>query len=652
VINAVEPRQASPLAPANDSGGRETPPPVPEINRLMTGFTPSVAAAAAAESLRINALHDTIELAECAISADSAGDAGTIARMRLYQGTAHRWLGNYAEAERCSGEAAFLFDRGSSAWCTAFGHLVMARGYLGKVDLLKEMASELVSLNAQESYAEGVAIAACSLAVFLTRAGVVEKAHGLLTMAASVGDEPQGTRPTVRAWLDVAHAALALREGDLATHLRRVLSAVENFVMAGDIRNEYLQRANIGNAYVQLGDYEQAIAVFEKVLAIAQPMQLDFVAAVKVNLGLALAHTGRLEEAASMEEGALELCVRQSHLRFACLARVYLGLIRMERGDLQGAETILRDAIEHAPAVPDISAYAHGVMAQLLLRREQPDVARERALTALSLLNAVQGIEEGESLIRAGYAMALRATGDKAAALREIHTARTRIEQRAGRFTDPHQREIFLTQARDNALVMRIHEEWAGEQTLRDAGNEPDLDQTLAGPAVAELGEPKAAGDAVELASQDVQAETAALWKPAQGATKARARRRSSSYWLIGALCAVVVPMVVMSIFRESLADLLPGAPPATPILARQPHATPPPTPSPTAGQEAMPSPPPVPSPTATGGPDAPVVAARFNALPGGAPWTPPLRPTPTVSATAAPSATPAAAPIARDIMH
>ncbi len=450
-------------APAPDHGsgeGRASPAPAPPADDAP--LTAAELAAAAEECLGVNALRDVIDLAERAVAADAAKDARLLARMRLYQGIAHRWLGDYAEAERCSAEAMALFQQGSAGFWAAFGHVVIARGYLGKVEQIQVMASDLAALEEEDVSAEGYVIAACRLAIFLVRTGSVDRGKAMLDAAVRTAGERDAMGPMVRAWLDVTRADLALREGDLATNVHRVFSAVENFGIAGDLRNEYLQRTNIGNASMQLGDYEQAISIFEKVLEVAQPMRLDFVSAVRVNLGVALARVGRLAEAERTEEAALAQCVQQSHLRFACVARVYLGVIRMERDDLAGAEAILSEAIDGSALVPDVRAYAYGVMAHVLLGRGQAALARERAAAAMRLLEELPGIEEGESLIRAAYATALRATGEPDEALREIRAARKRLERRADRISDPRQRESFLTRARDNALVLRLEGEWAG----------------------------------------------------------------------------------------------------------------------------------------------------------------------------------------------
>jgi hypothetical protein len=270
-------------------------------------------------------------------------------------------------------------------------------------------------------------------------------------------------------------------------------------------------------------------------------------------------------------------------------------------------------------------------MAQLLLRREQPDVARESALTAMSVFHEVQGIEEGESLSRAAYATAIRANSGRAAALREIRNAGQRLEQRADRLADLRQRESLLTGGRDDALDMQIDVEWAGE-----------------------LG---AAEGAVELPSHQTEIADRVALNPPPGERIGRAgRRRSSPHWLIVALCAlaVVAAMAVMSIFQESRADLL-GAPPVNAILPVSDRETPA---LPSLAVEARETPAP-PSLAVEGETPAPVVAARSIAPAGGAPLRPPRAPPPAARTakpsairTAKPSAIGTATPIATDIMH
>src|SRR5262249_40353311 len=73
---------------------------------------PEWSTAAACESLRDNALDEAIDHAEHAIvTCRAAGEV--LGQMRLVQAISLRWLGHYADAERCAVEATDVLSHGS-----------------------------------------------------------------------------------------------------------------------------------------------------------------------------------------------------------------------------------------------------------------------------------------------------------------------------------------------------------------------------------------------------------------------------------------------------------------------------------------------------------------------------------------------------------
>jgi hypothetical protein len=79
---------------------------------------------------------------------------------------------------------------------------------------------------------------------------------------------------------------------------------------------------------------------------------------------------------------------------------------------------------------------------------------------AIEILNRLDGIEEGESLIRWTHALALRASGQDKEAETYIREARNRLLKRADRISDPRWRQSFLEQVNDNARVMEFASSW------------------------------------------------------------------------------------------------------------------------------------------------------------------------------------------------
>jgi serine/threonine protein kinase/tetratricopeptide (TPR) repeat protein len=410
---------------------------------------------AARLALRLNALQDAVSHAEDAIR--SHGAAGALrGEMRLVQAIACRWLGDFGEGERHAAEAMTHLERGSSGWFAAAAHRGMVCGYLGKTDELAALTREILALGASEWNGNHVSTL-CYLTVMLIRGSALDLASQAFdharTMARSTTRQNVPVEPEVRAAIDLAHAQFALHAGDPTTHLRRVESALTQFIAIGDARNACLQRANIGNAYIQLGAYPRAEQLLREAIRVGEPMKLMFITPTRANLGFTLARLGDLDQAIEVERAALAECAQQGYRRFEAYSRIYLTEILSLRGDLPGAEHEARAAIEAAAISPAISAQAHASLASILLQRGQVAAAFEHAKRAMDTLELLDGVEEGEALIRIVYVMALDATERPRAAAERLAGARQRLLERVERIRDLELRKSFTDKVPENALT-------------------------------------------------------------------------------------------------------------------------------------------------------------------------------------------------------
>ncbi len=238
------------------------------------------------------------------------------------------------------------------------------------------------------------------------------------------------------------------------------------FSEAGDVRNACLQRANIGNGYMQLGAYARAKGLLREALAVGEPMRLGFIAPVRANLGFVMARLGDVEQAFEIESAALEQCIRERYRRFELVARIYLAGILAVRGEVVRAEGELRAAAEGAASAPGIRAYALANLADLLftgaetsegeVRADALALAREAAEEAMAILRQIEGVEEGESLIQLQNVLALEAAGDVEGARAAVGEARRRLLERADRINDPRLRRSFLDHIPENARTLAL----------------------------------------------------------------------------------------------------------------------------------------------------------------------------------------------------
>jgi serine/threonine protein kinase len=430
-------------------------------DETLSAATPLDPDAEAAErSLAGNRLDAAIVLAESALRRD-VEDEARAGRMRLVQAIAHRWLGHYDDAERCALEAARRLARGSGGWYAALGYAAIAGGYLGRSKQLLRLYEEIKKVDVSDETATFHVVVMCRLTIFLLRAGFANVAQKIHADAQELArGEGGGGDLVVSAWLDAARAEIASHRGDLVAYLLRVESAADGFTAAGDLRNACLQRANVGNAYMHLGAYRRAVAMFHETLAIAEPMGLDLVAPLKVNLGYALAQLGRLDQAIAVESAALAHCIELHNKRFGACARIYLSTMHVTKGDAALAGQIAREAVSALDEDTGVRAYALAALARAMLAERSPAVALTLAQDAMDLMGKLGGVEEGESLIRTTYALALRVMGRGAEGRAEIERARSRLLERAGRIHDPNWRKSFLEVVADNARVMDLAARW------------------------------------------------------------------------------------------------------------------------------------------------------------------------------------------------
>ena len=428
-----------PLPPADASGERS----------LAAGLQEHVDGAQ--QALRLNALHEAIERAEQAIFRYRAAGA-TRGEMRLVQAIAFRWLGDFADAERRAAEAMTLLERGSSRWFAAAAHRGMAAGYQGKNEQVEALAKDILSIDAREWNGNQVSTL-CHLTVALVRGGALDMAQRTFARARAMNKQQTVVDPAVHAAIHLAKAELALHGGDPTAYLRRVELALNQFALIGDARNACLQRANIGNAYMQLGVYPQAEKLMREAITVGQPMKLMFITPVSANLGFTLARLGELDEALEVERAALKECVKKGYRRFEAVSRIYLTEILSLRGDLAAAEAEARTAIDVPSISPAISAYARAKLAAILLDRGQVWDAFEQAKKAMDTLELLDGVEEGEALIRLVYVMALDATDRPRSANERLAGARQRLLDRVERISDPELRKSFTNNIPEHALT-------------------------------------------------------------------------------------------------------------------------------------------------------------------------------------------------------
>lgn len=371
------------------------------------------------------------------------------------------WRGESARAVDCLERALAVLPEGGDPWFDAAGQLAAALGRMHRPESLKALAKRVESATQGEPTAAG-AVAVAQTCVAFMHSGDPASASDLLAQLESHGGAPVFQEPGVAAQAAGARATIAHFAGDVGAMLDWTLESVKQFDQIGDSRNACSRRVNLGYGYVEAGMYEEAEHVLRETLVIGERMGLDSVsAASKQNLGLALAHLGRPEEARVLQEDAIEAFHAQKRPRMEEGSRIYLAHTLARAGRHDEAMEQARAITERADLPPTFRAYALAVLAHIQLLRDDKEAAFEAAREAFELLVTLGGIDEGESLVRLVWAEALFANGQETAGRALISDAERRLMARADRMTNAAVREAFLTQVPENALTIEIALAWA-----------------------------------------------------------------------------------------------------------------------------------------------------------------------------------------------
>ncbi|MBK8254229.1 MAG: serine/threonine protein kinase [Polyangiaceae bacterium] len=460
------------------------PPPVPSppviasvtTTAIGLGVAPSVAAMQASETsdpdsralpflrsaetfLQQNDFRNALVQARRGIEVGATGSV--FGALRARQAEAHRWRGELADAERAADDAIATLAPGSELWLIAVREGVVAAG--SRSDALKIGALAEALMRVLPGAAPSpVSVGTLSItATFLMHTG-----HGALLgrflrwvepLIANIEKEP----PAIAARLHQMRALRATYDGNPAAYLSASEKASEQFALASDMRNSLIQRVNAAFAKIELGAYAGAETELRSAIAGAERMGLNnVVLGARANLGIVLNRIDKTADSRTLMLEVLKESVSEGDRRLEAAARTQLALILLDSGDLTGALREAKGAVELTPANAPSKVLAYGVLARVQLANDRAIAALEAAEHALDLLNAIGGIEEGESLVRLVFAQAKHASGDLAGAREAIYSAERRLSARATLITDPTLRKTFLHNVPENAETERLAREW------------------------------------------------------------------------------------------------------------------------------------------------------------------------------------------------
>jgi tetratricopeptide (TPR) repeat protein len=295
---------------------------------------------------------------------EAGSDRRGLARTLNNTGLALQRLGRHAEAERAYGEAlAINRERGDTqAEVVNVRNLALLYSLEGHYALAREQLDEVMQLidqHAGEDWApEERRLATLNLGVLLEQLGAYDEAlaayRGLLADAAQL--EPRHV------------AALQI---------------------------------NIGVVYRNLGDPVRALDAFNAGVAAYEALG-DVASLSNAWINVGLVHHLNLHDAPAAEQAygrALELAMQSGDREEEAWDRIYLGRLRLESGRLDEAERSLRAALDIATEVGSAEGRWTALegIARVAIARKQDDVALERLLDAIRIIEEVRREAGGEA---------------------------------------------------------------------------------------------------------------------------------------------------------------------------------------------------------------------------------------------------------------
>ena len=146
----------------------------------------------------------------------------------------------------------------------------------------------------------------------------------------------------------------------------------------------------------------------------------------------------------------------QKNLRLAAVATRYRARVRLERGDLDGAESDARSAVEALAGAAAMLGDALAMLSEVQRVRGDADDALATASRAVATLDSAGKTAIGEAGIRLAHVQALLAAGDRDAARAALSVAKARLQARARTIHDASLRRAFVEDVAENVATERL----------------------------------------------------------------------------------------------------------------------------------------------------------------------------------------------------
>jgi hypothetical protein len=273
---------------------------------------------------------------------------------------------------------------------------------------------------------------------------------GLERIAGDRAHLPAGARSR----LATVYGLLARARGDVDRCMAEHADGLAALQSVQDRRSLCYHLVNQVGVCAEVGELAEAERLARSALTLSSRLGLPVVVTLsQFALGSLLTWTGRHAEAAPLLDSALASAQAAGEVRMVVLAGTMRAEAALAAGDLARAAEALDIALAPPGERPDASALA--VLTRLDLARGDLAAAEVHAAQAVTAMTPCDGIELGETSVRALEIAVLEKSGRIAEARERARAAVDRLAERAARM-QPRWRDGFLHRAREGRELLAL----------------------------------------------------------------------------------------------------------------------------------------------------------------------------------------------------
>jgi tetratricopeptide (TPR) repeat protein len=198
------------------------------------------------------------------------------------------------------------------------------------------------------------------------------------------------TRPLdierIRNWIGLVYYYQSRYQQAIDEHLK-CLEAI-NSGRVKDMRFKLKISFNLGNEYHYLGNQTLALQFYHAAREIAVPGDDDTdLAGILWGLGLAYRSNNNLSQAKLWLREGVSLAEKIGDIRLTCIVQSVLGMILVEKGEMEAAGKVLHGSLEIAETLGDITALYNSMvnLAYLYRKMSKPEIAVKYAEFAIEV---------------------------------------------------------------------------------------------------------------------------------------------------------------------------------------------------------------------------------------------------------------------------